>query len=165
MKRTELEELIKETIVEILKEATPQELKQKQLIITNRTADIAELNKQMSLEKDSKKQAELKARLDVLKAELAQAQAIKEAKDEDDDDAKDEKIKNAQPTKSELKKNASVSKITDALAKVVKDFKATNEEYKKAEGDKKKDLLDKLKDLTEKKKKLEKALKEKEAKL
>jgi len=165
MKRTELEELIKETIVEILKEATPQELKQKQLIITNRTADIAELNKQMSLEKDSKKQAELKARLDVLKTELAQAQAIKEAKDEDDDDAKDEKIKNAQPTKSELKKNASVSKITDALAKVVKDFKATNEEYKKAEGDKKKDLLDKLKDLTEKKKKLEKALKEKEAKL
>ena len=83
MKRSELKKYIEENITEILNEASPEELKQKQLTITNRTADIAELNKQISLEKDPKKQAELKAKLAVLKAELAQAQAIKEAKDED----------------------------------------------------------------------------------
>ena len=126
MKRTELEELIRETIAEILGEGEAEE----------KAAKAAELN---SIN------ASIKA-LTAKKAEITKSGAVSEAKDEDDDDAKDEKIKNAQPTKSELKKNASVSKITDALAKVVKDFKATNEEYKKAEGDKKKDLLDKLKD-------------------
>ena len=103
MKLSELKKYIEENITEILNEASPEELKQKQLTITNRTTDIAELNKQISLEKDPKKQAELKAKLAVLKAELAQAQAIKEAKDEDEevedtygkedeDDKKDAKI-------------------------------------------------------------------------
>ena len=146
MKRTELEELIKETIVEILGEAGLYTLK-----------NPADATKGLAQTVDPDDVTE--------KSPQFQQKYKKVAEAEEDDDAKDEKIKNAQPTKSELKKNASVSKITDALAKVVKDFKATNEEYKKAEGDKKKDLLDKLKDLTEKKKKLEKALKEKEAKL
>jgi hypothetical protein len=115
MKSSELKKYIEENIFEILNEASPEELKQKQLTITNRTADIAELNKQISLEKDPKKQAELKAKLAVLKAELAQAQAIKEAKDEDEevedtygkedeDDKKDAKIANTEPSKAELKK-------------------------------------------------------------
>jgi len=147
MKRTELEELIKETIVEILGEAGLYALK-----------NPADATKGLAQTVDPDDATEKSPQFQQKYKKVAEAE-------EDDDDAKDEKIKNAQPTKSELKKNASVSKITDALAKVVKDFKATNEEYKKAEGDKKKDLLDKLKDLTEKKKKLEKALKEKEAKL
>jgi len=149
MKRTELEELIRETIIEILSEETyagPE--------------GVAAMKKDLGYNKLNSK-----GKIDA-ETELKKGGTVNlEEANEDDDDAKDEKIKNAQPTKAELKKNASISKITDALAKVVKDFKATNEEYKKAEGDKKKDLLDKLKDLTEKKKKLEKALKEKEAKL
>jgi hypothetical protein len=80
MKRSELKLKIEEVITEMLSEASPEELKAKQLTITNRTAEIAELNKQVSLEKDPKKQAELKARVAVLKAELSQAQAIKEIK-------------------------------------------------------------------------------------
>jgi len=80
MKRSELKLKIEEVITEMLSEASPEELKAKQLTITNRTAEIAELNKQISLEKDPKKQAELKARVAVLKAELSQAQAIKEIK-------------------------------------------------------------------------------------
>jgi len=81
MKRKELYEYIREEIINelSLNEATPEELKLKQTTIANRTADIAELNKQISLEKDPKKQTELKARLTVLKTELAQAQAIKES--------------------------------------------------------------------------------------
>lgn len=113
MKSSELKKYIEENIVEILNEASPEELKQKQLTITNRTAEIAEVNKQISLEKDPKKQAELKAKLVVLKSELAQAQAIKEDKDEevedtydkeDEDDKKDAKIKAAEPKPSDLKK-------------------------------------------------------------
>lgn len=141
MKRTELEELIRETIVEILSEVDVD--KTRGTVVVAKNTPPADLKKLTSQGVD----VELKP--------------MEEAKDDEDEFDAPEK----EPSKSELKKNASVAKITDALAKVVKDFKATNEEYKKAEGDKKKDLLDKLKDLTEKKKKLEKALKEKEAKL
>ena len=142
MKRTELEELIRETIVEILSE-----------VDIDKTAGSVQVKKGTP----QASAPELKK----LTSQGVDVTIVPEAKDDEDEFDAPEK----EPSKSELKKNASVAKITDALAKVVKDFKATNKEYKKAEGDKKKDLLDKLKDLTEKKKKLEKALKEKEAKL
>ena len=144
MKRTELEELIRETIVEILSEMDSDR--------TRGTAVVPLGTDPSQVKKYTDKGIDV---------EFKKGQMAMEAKDDEDEFDAPEK----EPSKSELKKNASVAKITDALAKVVKDFKATNEEYKKAEGDKKKDLLDKLKDLTEKKKKLEKALKEKEAKL
>lgn len=149
MKRTELEELIRETIAEILSEAGTY-AGAKSVDDMKKDPDFNTLNAQAKIDAEKK----LKSGGSI---------TVGEAKNKDDEDEFDAPEK--EPSKSELKKNASVAKITDALAKVVKDFKATNEEYKKAEGDKKKDLLDKLKDLTEKKKKLEKALKEKEAKL
>jgi DNA repair exonuclease SbcCD ATPase subunit len=81
---------------------------------------------------------------------------------EDEDDKKDAKIKAAKPTKDELKKNASISTITDALAKVTKEFKEVTEKYKKAEGGEKAKFLAKLKDLTPKIQTLKKALEKKE---
>ena len=81
---------------------------------------------------------------------------------EDEDDKKDAKIKAAKPTKDQLKKNASISTITDALAKVTKEFKEVTEKYKKAEGKEKAKFLAKLKDLTPKIQTLKKALEKKE---
>jgi len=81
---------------------------------------------------------------------------------EDEDDKKDAKIANAKPSKSDLKKNASIATITDAIAKLVIDRKNVNEKYKKAEGKEKAKLLDELKDLTSKIQSLDKILKEKE---
>jgi len=115
MKLSELKKYIEENITEILSEATPEELKSKTLTITTANAEIAELTKQLALEKDPKKKAVIQANLAVEKAKLAQANAIKEAKDEDEevedtygkedeDDKKDAKIANAEPSKSELKK-------------------------------------------------------------
>ena len=173
MKLSELKKYIEENITEILSEATPEELKSKTLTITTANAEIAELTKQLALEKDPKKKAVIQANLAVEKAKLAQANAIKEAKDEDkevedtygkedEDDQKDAKIKAAKPTKDELKKNASITTITDALAKVTKEFKEITEKYKKAEGEEKAKFLAKLKDLTPMIQTLKKALEKKE---
>jgi len=115
MKSSELKKYIEENIVEILGEATPEELKSKTLTITTTNAEIVELTKQLALEKDPKKKAVIQANLAVEKAKLAQANAIKEAKDEDEevedtynkedeDDKKDAKIKAAEPKPSDLKK-------------------------------------------------------------
>jgi len=81
---------------------------------------------------------------------------------EDEDDKKDAKIKDAKPTKSDLKKNASIATITDTLAKAKKEFKEITEKYKKAEGKEKAEFLAKLKDLTPKIQTLKKALEKKE---
>jgi hypothetical protein len=115
MKRSELKKYIEENITEILSEATPEELKLKQTTIANSNDQIKKLTQQIALEKDPKAKLELQARLAVEKADLAKANAIKEAKDEDEevedtygkedeDDKKDAKIANAEPSKSELKK-------------------------------------------------------------
>ena len=131
MKKSELLETIEEIITEILGEATPAELKQETLTISNRTAEIAELNKQLSLEKDPKKQVELKARLEVLKTELSQAQAIKETEDEDEFDTLDDTASDKESNKSakeEEKKNKKINKkrdeIISAYKKIAGDIKA-----------------------------------------
>lgn len=83
MKKSRLLEIIREEISAALNETTlleasPEELKLKQLTIANKTAEMSELTKQMSLEKDPKVKAELQAKLAVVKSELAKAKEIKE---------------------------------------------------------------------------------------
>jgi hypothetical protein len=156
MKRTELEELIRETIVEILSE-----------VDTDRTRGTAVVP--LGTDPSQVKKYTDKG-IDV---EFKKGQMAMEAKDEDEevedtygkedeDDKKDAKIKAAKPSKAELKKNASIATITDALAKAKKEFKEITEKYNKAEGKEKAEFLAKLKDLTPKIQTLKKALEKKE---
>jgi hypothetical protein len=154
MKRSELKKYIEENITEILSE-----------IDIDKTAGAVQVKKGTP----QASAAELKK----LTSQGVDVTIIPEAKDEDEevedtygkedeDDKKDAKIKDAKPTKSDLKKNASIATITDALAKAKKEFKEITEKYKKAEGKEKAEFLAKLKDLTPKIQTLKKALEKKE---
>ena len=154
MKSSELKKYIEENIVEILSE-----------LDIDKTAGAVQVKKGTS----QASPAELKK----LTSQGVDVTIVPEAKDEDEevedtygkedeDDKKDAKIKDAKPTKSDLKKNASIATITDALAKVTKEFKEVTEKYKKAEGEEKAKFLAKLKDLTPKIQTLKKALEKKE---
>ena len=154
MKLSELKKYIEENITEILSE-----------IDIDKTAGAVQVKKGTP----QASAAELKK----LTSQGVDVTIIPEAKDEDEevedtygkedeDDKKDAKIKDAKPTKSDLKKNASIATITDALAKAKKEFKEITEKYKKAEGKEKAEFLAKLKDLTPKIQTLKKALEKKE---
>lgn len=156
MKRSELKKYIEENITEILGEAGLFALKDPKkatvgLVQTLDPDDATENSPQFkSL---YKKVAETKDEDEEVEDTYGK---------EDEDDKKDAKIKAAKPTKDQLKKNASIATITDALAKATKEFKETNEKYKKAEGKEKAKFLAKLKDLTPKIQTLKKALEKKE---
>lgn len=156
MKSSELKKYIEENIVEILSEMDTDR--------TRGTAVVPIGTDPSQVKKYTDKGIDV---------EFKKGQIATEAKDkdeevednygkEDEDDKKDAKIKAAKPTKDELKKNASIATITDALAKATKEFKETNEKYKKAEGEEKAKFLAKLKDLTPKIQTLKKALEKKE---
>ena len=156
MKLSELKKHIEENIVEILSEMDTDK--------TRGTAVVPIGTDPSQVKKYTDKGIDV---------EFKKGQIATEAKDkdeevednygkEDEDDKKDAKIKAAKPTKDELKKNASIATITDALAKATKEFKETNEKYKKAEGKEKAKFLAKLKDLTPKIQTLKKALEKKE---
>lgn len=156
MKLSELKKYIEENITEILGEAGLYSLKdpKKSAIGLSPTIDPDD-NTENSPQFKSlyKKVAETKDEDEEVEDTYGK---------EDEDDKKDAKIKSSKPSSSDLKKNASIATVTDALAKVVKNFKETSDKYKKAKGEEKSNLLGKLKDLTSKKKTLEKALEKKE---
>jgi len=153
MKRTELEELIKETIVEILSEIDADKTRGTVVVAKNTTpADLRRLTSQ-GFDVELKPMEEAKDEDEEVEDTYGK---------EDEDDKKDAKIKAAKPSKAELKKNASIATITDALAKAKKEFKEITEKYKKAEGKEKAEFLAKLKDLTPKIQTLKKALEKKE---
>jgi hypothetical protein len=156
MKSSELKKYIEENIVEILNELDTDK--------TRGTAVVPLGTDPTQVKKYTDKGVDV---------EFKKGQIATEAKDEDEevedtygkedeDDKKDAKIKAAKPTKDELKKNASIATITDALAKAKKEFKEITEKYKKAEGKEKAEFLAKLKDLTPKIQTLKKALEKKE---
>ncbi len=162
MKLSELKKYIEENIVEILGEAG-----EKTAMVTTRKGKTTAVDYTNTAQLNT-----LKDNSDVTSIETGDGTKVKEAKDEDkevedtygkedEDDKKDAKIKAAKPTKDELKKNASIATITDALAKATKEFKEINEKYKKAEGEEKAKFLAKLKDLTPKIQTLKKALEKK----
>lgn len=162
MKLSELKKYIEENIVEILDEGT------KTFIATSGADEEQAIQQDNTIKQ---KQDVIKA-LKSAKPGTAIVAATNEAKDEDEevedtygkedeDDKKDAKIKAAKPTKAELKKNASIATITDALAKATNEFKEITEKYKKAEGEEKAKFLAKLKDLTPKIQTLKKALEKK----
>lgn len=153
MKRTELEELIRETIVEILSEIDADKTRGTVVVAKNTTpADLKKLTSQ-GVDVELKSMEEAKDKDEEIEDTYGK---------EDEDDKKDAKIKAAKPSKAELKKNASIATITDALAKAKKEFKEITEKYKKAEGKEKAEFLAKLKDLTPKIQTLKKALEKKE---
>jgi len=153
MKRTELEELIRETIVEILSEIDADKTRGTVVVAKNTTpADLKKLTSQ-GVDVELKSMEEAKDKDEEIEDTYGK---------EDEDDKKDAKIKAAKPSKAELKKNASIATITDALAKAKKEFKEITEKYKKVEGKEKAEFLAKLKDLTPKIQTLKKALEKKE---
>ena len=163
MKLSELKKYIEENIVEILDEgsqkivATPSNEEEKTVQNDPKIQQKKAVIKTLQASKPG----------DVIVATTNEAKdEDEEVEDtygkEDEDDKKDAKIKAAKPTKDQLKKNASIATITDALAKATKEFKETNEMYKKAEGKEKAKFLAKLKDLTPKIQTLKKALEKKE---
>jgi len=156
MKASELKKYIEENITEILSETDTDK--------TRGTAVVPLGTDPSQVKKYTDKGIDV---------EFKKGQMAMEAKDEDEevedtygkedeDDKKDAKIKDAKPTKSDLKKNASIATITDALAKVTKEFKEVTEKWKKAEGKEKAKHLAKLKDLTPKIQTLKKALEKKQ---
>ena len=64
-----------------------------------------------------------------------------------------------EPSDVEIKKNKSMAKYADELARIQKDMKSLAKKYSKAEGQEKEDLLSKLKEKTKLKKELEGILK------
>ena len=161
MKLSELKKYIEENIVEILDEAGTYGGK-KAIDDMKKDADYNTLSGPTKIDAENK----LKAGGSFTVGETKNQDEDEEVEDtydkEDEDDKKDAKIKSAEPSKSELKKNASIATITDALAKVTKEFKEITEKYKKAEGEEKAKFLAKLKDLTPKIQTLKKALEKKE---
>jgi len=158
MKLSELKKYIEENIIEVLT-ITPQSniqdvtngAKSKGINPADATAALTQANK-------TGKPVTLTGKV----AEVEDEEVEDTYGKEDEDDKKDAKIKDTKPTKSDLKKNASIATITDALAKVTEEFKEITEKYKKAEGEEKSKFLAKLKDLTPKIQTLKKALKKKE---
>lgn len=135
MKLSELKKTIEETITEILSE-----------IDIDKTAGAVQVKKGTP----QAGAAELKK----LTSQGIDVTIVPEAKDEDEDSSSDDK----EPSKAELRKNAGVAKIKDALAKVTKEMKELATKFKEAEGDKKEKIKDDLKKLTATKKDLEKRL-------
>jgi hypothetical protein len=160
MKLSELKKYIEENIIEVLT-VTPQSnaqdvtngAKSKGINPADATAALVQANKTNKPVTLTGKVAEAKEEDEEVEDTYGK---------EDEDDKKDAKIKAAKPSKSELKKNASIATITDALAKVTIEFKEITEKYKKAEGGEKAKFLAKLKDLTPKIQTLKKALEKKE---
>jgi hypothetical protein len=154
MKSSELKKYIEENIVEILGEIDADKTRGTVMVAKNTPPNVLRTLTSQGVDLELKAMEEAKDKED------------EEVEDtygkEDEDDKKDAKIKAAKPTKDELKKNASISTITDALAKVTKEFKEVTEKYKKAEGEEKAKFLAKLKDLTPKVQTLKKALEKKE---
>ena len=144
MKLSELKKYIEENIVEILDEGT------KTFIATSGTDEEQAIQQDNTIKQ---KQDVIKA-LKSAKPGTAIVAATNEAKDEDEDSSSDDK----EPSKAELRKNAGVAKIKDALAKVTKEMKELATKFKEAEGDKKEKIKDDLKKLTATKKDLEKRL-------
>ena len=64
-----------------------------------------------------------------------------------------------EPSDADIKKNKSMAKAAEELARVQQDMKSLARDYSKAEGQKKEDLLSKLKEKTKLKKELESILK------
>ena len=174
MKLSELKKYIEENIVEILgEELSSAEINSKKSEIALAQEKVKDATSKLQTAKTPLEKKAAQDALVLAKEKLTQANALKEAKDEDEevedtygkedeDDKKDAKIKAAKPSKSDLKKNASIATITDALAKVTIEFKEITEKYKKAEGGEKAKFLAKLKDLTPKIQTLKKALEKKE---
>ena len=154
MKSSELKKYIEENIVEILGEIDANKTRGTVMVAKNTPPNVLRTLTSQGVDLELKAMEEAKDKED------------EEVEDtygkEDEDDKKDAKIKAAKPTKDQLKKNASISTITDALAKVTKEFKEVTEKYKKAEGKEKANFLAKLKDLTPKIQTLKKALEKKE---
>ena len=127
MKLSELKKYIEENIVEILDEgsqkivATPSNEEEKTVQNDPKIQQKTAVIKTLQASKPG----------DVVVATTNEAKdEDEEVEDtygkEDEDDKKDAKIKAAKPTKDQLKKNASIATITDALAKATKEFKETN---------------------------------------
>ena len=116
MKRSELRKTIEETITEILGE---------DLYAEKPGADPSnKLPNVTSADKATANDPKFKAKYD----------KVNEVDNDDDDSSSDDK----EPSKAELRKNAGVAKIKDALAKVTKEMKELATKFKEAEGDKKK---------------------------
>lgn len=137
MKRSELRKTIEETITEILGEGPAED-------------KAAQDAKKIAIDKEI-------TALNKKKQELSRGQqsSLAEVKDDDEDDSSSN---DKEPSKAELRKNAGVAKIKDALAKVTKEMKELATKFKEAEGDKKEKIKDDLKKLTTTKKDLEKRL-------
>ena len=161
MKLSELKKYIEENIVEILDEAGTYGGK-KAIDDMKKDADYNTLSGQTKIDAEKKLQAGGSFTVGEAKNQDEDEEIEDTYGKEDEDDKKDAKIKATKPSKSDLKKNASIATITDALAKVTVEFKEITEKYKKAEGGEKAKFLAKLKDLTPKIQTLKKALEKKE---
>lgn len=137
MKRSNLKKQIEEIITEILGEGPAED-------------KAAQDAKKIAIDKEI-------TALNKKKQELSKGQqsSLAEVKDEDEDDSSSD---DKEPSKAELRKNAGVAKIKDALAKVTKEMKDLATKFKEAKGDKKEKIKDDLKKLTATKKDLEKRL-------
>ena len=146
MKRSELAKTIKETIIDVLQEATI-ETSAKDLDKVKASADKDDIIKvtEMIFQEDRKRAAEItKDRLANRKSMADFEKSGKEFKDIDD----------VEPTSSQLK-NEPISKIGYKLADTQKEMKQVVKKWKTAEGSEKERLTNRLRDLTKIKKELE----------
>ena len=146
MKRSELAKTIKETIIDVLQEATI-ETSAKDLDKVKASADKDDIIKvtEMIFQEDRKRAAEItKDRLANRKSMADFEKSGKEFKDIDD----------VEPTSSQLK-NEPISKIGYKLADTQKEMKQVVKKWKTAEGAEKERLTNRLRDLTKIKKELE----------
>jgi hypothetical protein len=144
MKKSELAKAIKETIIEVLQEATI-ETSAKDLDQVKASADKDDVIK---VTEDWKRAAEkTKDRLANRKSMADFERSGKEFKDVDDEYDKE-------PTSSQLR-NEPISKIGYKLADTQKEMKQVVKKWKTAEGAEKERLTNRLRDLTKIKKELE----------
>jgi len=137
MKKSDLKEFIREEIIEILSEATPEDVET-----------------QKDLNKELEKTKELMADLGEGESDLAADinTIADEPISEDEDDEMDKQASAA------AKKNDSVATVARKLADNAKEMKSVVNKWKKAEGGEKERLLARLKTLTKIKKELERLL-------
>jgi hypothetical protein len=154
MKKSELKEYIRETIIS---ELSPQDVAAQKSAQVAANKSVQDLTKKVTstTEPTSKKAAQdslnaAKTRLQQITQKIAQKQPVPvDMLPENEDDF------DAEPTAKDIAANSSIVKLQSKYGEVVKQMKSVVNKYKSAEGNEKQKYVDQLKNLTKLKKEIE----------